>query len=239
MGKAIDNTGQPTPEQLARELGTTGRRVRGFLRQRFPRPATELWSRWALTEEQVAEVRRRFTSVSRGRLTRPVTSTTRQRRTETGTGPVRPYRMEWYWEGNVQTAVRRHLESEGWAIVSEANSATKAPGDDICATRDGQTLVVEVKGYPSAGYADPRRAGEVKPTSPTLQAKHWFAEALLRSVRTVGTRRGVLVAMAFPAKPRYQSLLTETGSVLKRLGISVLLVEDSGSVSEPLGKGGR
>lgn len=239
MGQVGIDARKPSPEVLARELHTTGRCVRGFLRERFPRPATELGARWALTEEQVAEVRRRLSGVSGGRLTRSATTATRQRRTETGTSPVRPYRKEWYWEGNVQATVRRYLESEGWMIVSEANSATKEAGDDICAARNGRTLVVEVKGYPSAGYADPRRVGEVKPTNPTSQAKHWFAEALLRSLRTIGTRRDVLVMMAFPAKPRYQSLLIETGLVLKRLGITVFFVQDDGSVTEPLGKGGR
>jgi hypothetical protein len=36
-----------TPEELARELGLpNAKRVRGFLRDRYPRPASELWSRW-------------------------------------------------------------------------------------------------------------------------------------------------------------------------------------------------
>lgn len=51
-----------TPEELARELGLpNAKRVRGFLRDRYPRPASELWSRWGpLTLEMERAVRDRF-----------------------------------------------------------------------------------------------------------------------------------------------------------------------------------
>ena len=52
----------PTPEELARELGLTdAKRVRGFLRARFPRPASQLGRRWgAMTPEMERAVRDRF-----------------------------------------------------------------------------------------------------------------------------------------------------------------------------------
>lgn len=51
-----------TPEELARELGLpNAKRVRGFLRDRYPRPASELWSRWGpLPPDQERAVRDRF-----------------------------------------------------------------------------------------------------------------------------------------------------------------------------------
>ena len=51
-----------TPEELARELGLLdAKRVRGFLRDRYPRSAAELWSRWGpLTPEMERAVRERF-----------------------------------------------------------------------------------------------------------------------------------------------------------------------------------
>jgi hypothetical protein len=51
-----------TPEELARELGLPdAKRVRGFLRARFPRPASELWSRWGpLPPDMERAVRDRF-----------------------------------------------------------------------------------------------------------------------------------------------------------------------------------
>lgn len=54
-----------TPEELARELGLPdAKRVRGFLRARYPRPASELWSRWGpLAPEMERAVRDRFGGV--------------------------------------------------------------------------------------------------------------------------------------------------------------------------------
>ena len=51
-----------TPEELAHELGLPdAKRIRGFLRDRFPRPAAELWSRWGpLTPDMERAVRDRF-----------------------------------------------------------------------------------------------------------------------------------------------------------------------------------
>lgn len=51
-----------TPEELARELGLPdAKQVRGFLRARYPRPASELWRRWGpLSPELERAVRDRF-----------------------------------------------------------------------------------------------------------------------------------------------------------------------------------
>jgi hypothetical protein len=126
--------------------------------------------------------------------------------------------------------MRAYLLAGGWEVPTEADTASKEPGDDMVAIRDGVTMVVEVKGYPSEGYADPRRSGEVRPTSPTSQAHHWLAQAILRSMRTIGRQPPVTVAMAFPSKPRYQGLLEEIWTAISSLGIIVFLVNEHGSV---------
>src|SRR5437762_924499 len=90
---------------------------------------------------------------------------------------------DWFWEGNVVEAIVRHLIQEGWAIVSKADTYSKEAGVDIHATRNGATLLVEAKGYPSKQYRDPNRVGEVKPTNPTIQAQHWYSHALLKALR--------------------------------------------------------
>ena len=216
---------QPTPSELADELGVRPLQVRNFIRARFPRPESEVGSSYSLTVEQVAAIRAHF--ADRSHLREP-------RRPSAGavSGPSStPYHDHWAWEGNVQAAVRKWLESQGWEIEAEANSASREQGDDLRATKDGRTLVVEVKGFPPTDYADPRRAGEVKRTRPTSQAKHWFAEALLRTVRVLGTRPRVAVAMAFPEHQRYLVLVNETRMSLDRLGIAVLVVGESGRVS--------
>lgn len=99
------------------------------------------------------------------------------------------------------------------------------------ASRAGRSLLVEVKGFPSIGYRDPRRAGEVKRTNPTLQAKHWFADALLKVVRMQNANPRAEVAMCLPTSPRYDSLVAETFRALQRSGIGVFFVNPSGEVT--------
>src|SRR5207302_7937506 len=41
------------PQDLARDLGISGKTLRGWLRGQFPRSQTEHGQRWTLTEEQV------------------------------------------------------------------------------------------------------------------------------------------------------------------------------------------
>jgi hypothetical protein len=77
---------------------------------------------------------------------------------------------DWYWEGKVVEAIARHLERDGWTIVTKANTHSKERGVDIHADKSGRTLLIEAKGYPSKNYRDPRRAAESKPTNPTNQA---------------------------------------------------------------------
>ena len=48
------------PEDLARELGIDGKRLRGWLRHRWPRRPEVRGLAWLLTDDQVAEARRAF-----------------------------------------------------------------------------------------------------------------------------------------------------------------------------------
>src|SRR3954454_25179554 len=43
-----------TPEQLAAELGISGKTLRAWLRRNFPRPPGEKWSSWTLSPEHIA-----------------------------------------------------------------------------------------------------------------------------------------------------------------------------------------
>src|SRR4051794_38128963 len=46
-----------TPEQLAAELGISGKTLRAWLRRNFPRSAGEKWSSWTLSPEHIAAAR--------------------------------------------------------------------------------------------------------------------------------------------------------------------------------------
>lgn len=48
------------PEDLARELGVSAKKLRAWLRKTFPRTAAEHGKWWHLSSSQVAAVRRHF-----------------------------------------------------------------------------------------------------------------------------------------------------------------------------------
>lgn len=138
--------------------------------------------------------------------------------------------LDWFWEGNVVDAIARFLMQDGWAIEAKADTHSKERGVDIQATRSGQTLLVEVKGYPAKTYRDPRRAGEFKPTNPTNQAQQWYSHALLKVMRLQTKHPSALVALGFPDFPRYRALFEETHGGLAKLGVAMLTVRADGQV---------
>jgi hypothetical protein len=138
---------------------------------------------------------------------------------------------DWAWEGNVQSRFVTRLAATGWLITRVADTARRERGVDIVAQRDGQQLLVEVKGWPSTTYARGEMAGRPKPTQPTLQAAHWFAEVLMSLIRR-GAKPGQTLAMGLPDMPRYRTLLGEAGWALERLDITIYLVTPDGTVRE-------
>lgn len=216
------------PDDIAKRVGRSGMRVRKVLRQLYPSEAPGTGGRWMLTEEQVAAVLAYFGGEHRA----PGGPAEGEAVRASADVPA-----DWFWEGHVQGVLVDHLRREGWRITAVSDTARRAQGDDVAATKDGRHLVVEVKGYPSTGYRDPRRAAEVKRTNPTLQAKHWFADALLKLVRLRGTRPDTEAAVAFPDAPRYRSLIEETRGPLQQLGIGLYLVGADGTVAQVLPHG--
>jgi Domain of unknown function (DUF6946) len=141
---------------------------------------------------------------------------------------------DWFWEGNVQQAVVSHIIGEGWTIEATADTASRARGVDILATKNGRQLAVEVKGFPGTTYARGPKAGQPKPTAPTLQARHWFAEAVLTTLLTRARRADHEVAIALPDMPRFRALLVEVEWALERLAIGVYLVAADGTVTSEI-----
>jgi len=209
-----------TPDELATELGINGRTLRGWLRRTFPRSEGERWARWELSAEQVAAARATFAQ-SRAK---------REARAQA----FSEGRTDWFWEGNVQAVLVEWLRREGWTIEFVADTAAFQRGDDIRANKAGRRLRFEVKGWPTKGYADPSRAGEVKKTNPSNQAPKWLSQAIHTVMRDLGRHPGDLVAIGLPDWPRFRNLLAETSSSLRRLEVAVFLVDEDGSVEELL-----
>ncbi|TDO57378.1 hypothetical protein EV651_111102 [Kribbella sp. VKM Ac-2571] len=140
---------------------------------------------------------------------------------------------EWHTEANIQASLVTALATDGWRILSVANTATKEQGIDVIAARDGQTVGVEVKGFPSRGYADPARAGEVKRTSPSTQAGHWYSQAVLAAMRLRGKEPTWRSVIALPDFPRYRDLYADTAGSLAAAQIEVWWVDQTGAVHLP------
>lgn len=149
-----------------------------------------------------------------------------------GTASVIQPVAEWQSELNVQSMVVRHLAIDGWSITSVADTASKAHGVDIVATKEGMTVGVEVKGYPSRSYADPARAHERKPTQPSTQARVWYAGALLAAMRLRTRRPDVLSVIALPDFTTYRNLYEDTAWSLQACGIAVWFVSEDGTVTD-------
>lgn len=139
---------------------------------------------------------------------------------------------DWFWEGNVVDALARSLAGKGWKIESQADTRSKEQGVDLRASKNGTTLLVEAKGYPSTSYRDPRRAAEHKPTNPMNQAQQWYSHALLKVLRLQTAHPQAKVALAFPDFPRYRALFGETKLALEKLGVAMLFLNANGNVTE-------
>lgn len=143
---------------------------------------------------------------------------------------------EWFWEGNVQASVLSHLVSAGWRIRRVANTATGEHGVDIEADRQGERLVVEVKGYPGTTYARGERKGALKSTPQAAQARTYFSNALLSGLIMRAENIDASVVLAFPDVPTFNKLGTRVAAPLATAGIEVWLVAEEGTVT-PLGTG--
>jgi hypothetical protein len=133
-------------------------------------------------------------------------------------------------EATVQSFVVSYLVNQGWEIRRVADTASREQGVDILAVRDGHALAVEVKGFPSTAYADPRRSDETKRTTPATQARVWFAQAILKAMLTRSDHPEYDLAIALPDAPTYRSLHQRTRTSLDQLAITVLFVTAEGHV---------
>ncbi|GIG55789.1 hypothetical protein Lfu02_01610 [Longispora fulva] len=133
-------------------------------------------------------------------------------------------------EEAAQSLLVAFLSRQGWRIERTANTATREHGVDVMASQGNRHLAVEVKGYPGRRYADAARAHKVKASTPSTQARHWYAQVLLATMLNRAKYPDHELAIALPSRPTYQSLVSRTWGSLARLDIAVLLVADDGDV---------
>jgi len=182
-----------------------------------------------LTAERVVFARGQ--AQRRALTTRVVTRTTRQDRTSNPTA-ARAGQLETdHSEATVQARLVTHLAGEGWHIEKTANTASREPGIDVLASKGPRWLAVEVKGFPSRSYADPRKAGQIKPTNPRTQARHWYASAMLQAMLARQRHPTYEIAVAFPDVPTYRTLYERTWVSLADLEVVFYFVAGEGEVT--------
>jgi hypothetical protein len=138
--------------------------------------------------------------------------------------PVDPP-ADWFWKGNVQSAVVRVLVADGWDIVRVAHTASEEDGIDIQARKDGQRLVVEVTGHPGTTPGEARS----EPTAPPTQAKAWFSSGIVSALALRGDDPSARVVAVFPALPTYQHLAPRVAGPLLTSGIEIWLIDEHGT----------
>jgi hypothetical protein len=137
---------------------------------------------------------------------------------------------EWFWEGNVQATLVRHLVNDGWRIRRVADTHSREHGVDIEADRNGVTLLVEVKGYPSATYLKGPNEGQKKNFGVGAQARTYFGNAVLTGLLMRSDNSDARVVLVFPALETFRALARRSALPLDRAGIEIWLVDDSGQV---------
>lgn len=137
---------------------------------------------------------------------------------------------QWPWEGAVQEVFADVLLHHGWQIESFANTATKAPGIDVLAHKEDRSLGAEVKGYPSTGYEDPARAGETKRSSPSGQARNWYAKGVLAALMLREAQPGRESLPSFPTNRAIALSSPATRTPLAGAEVHVLLLSNNGDI---------
>lgn len=148
-----------------------------------------------------------------------------------GSASLTAARDEWSWEGNVQAAAISWLSARGWRIRRVADTGSREHGTDVVAERAGRILHAEVKGWPSSRYVDPRRAAEPKRTNPSVQARVWFADALMHALRLRDAHAGDAVVIVLPDTSTYRGLASAIAASLDRAEVAVLFVDEVGVVT--------
>ena len=123
-------------------------------------------------------------------------------------------------EPDAESRVREYLAGQGYTLTPRV----ALRGGDIVAEREGRRLLVEVK-------AD--RPGHItSPATIYVDACTLFGQIVLR----MGQNLADVYAIAI--RPVHTRLISPTVSVLARLSVKVLLVENDGSVRELMADSG-
>jgi hypothetical protein len=142
---------------------------------------------------------------------------------------------DWFYEGNVSKHIVDFLEKSKYNVIKHNSNKISDRGIDIIAELNGNTELIEVKGYPTEYYTKGDKKGQKKPTNPKLQAKHWFSEAILSSVFNYADikYKNKVIALGLPFFPRYKELIEKVHPFFyeNKLTVKVYFVNQNGNVT--------
>lgn len=99
-------------------------------------------------------------------------------------------------------------------------TAARQQGIDIIAEKKGKKLWVSVKGYPNP---TPR-------TNPSVQAGHWFKQAIFDMIDYRERDKNIMLALALPDFPRYRKMAAKITWFQTAAKYSYFRVDETGKV---------
>ena len=127
----------------------------------------------------------------------------------------------WFWEGNVQAAVVRHLVQDGFNVVRVADTSSREHGKDIVVRKDGRELWVSVKGRPAG----------TERTTPFTQARNWFYGVFFEVCAWRGEDSTVDLMLALPEFITYRNLSEKVSWLGGTVNFSLAWVQEDGTVA--------
>ncbi|MEM2126554.1 MAG: hypothetical protein QXQ53_09185 [Candidatus Methanosuratincola sp.] len=195
-------------DELARVLGLS-------TRQQANMRCRELEKEGLIVRRRVSEKIRNFWAG------RPVTVTSSASPAPQESPSSLPKSKNWFWEGNIQSKVIQYLAAHGFYIRSVSDTASHQQGIDIVAEKDGKLLWVSVKGYPQG----------TDKTNASVQAGHWFKEAIFDIIEYRERDKNVSLAVALPDYPRYRSLAQKITWFKRAAKFNYFWVKEDGQIS--------
>lgn len=149
------------------------------------------------------------------------------------------YKNDWFYEGNISRVLVEYLKSQSYECEKDNSDNIHAHGADIIVSKDGMKEIIEVKGYPSDKYVSGDKQGQKKPTKPSLQATHWFADCMKSTIfnyiKYKKDEYNIQLAMCFPDdnEKKYRELINKIRPFFSdyNIGIKVYFVDKEGKVS--------
>jgi len=133
--------------------------------------------------------------------------------------PVIPNRA-WYWEGNIQAKVVRHLVLNDHEILRVADTSSREHGRDVVGRLGDREVWVSVKGRPTG----------TEKTQAATQARSWFHNAFFEMAAWRDEDPKVQLYLALPDFSTYRALAKRIEGAKVHLGYSMLWVHEDGSV---------